>query len=154
MRKIILLLALSFILVAHQSARAADTVTALDGVMGIGDTSSKNTVEVNDAGAMLTSHATRTIKSQTGSGQVYTGTCRVFTVNMYSDGTGDMIHVFNSILQHPVVNNSLLLLEFEIGIAANTCSNSYDAKGATFSNGIFVTASDNTNTRVTVVYDY
>ncbi len=90
------------------------------------------------------------IKSQIGSGQIFTGTCRLQKISMYSDTAGDNIGVYDTTNSaYPATS-----LELELGISANTSSASIDVGGAPFANGVRILASDGTNTLITIVYDY
>ena len=96
------------------------------------------------------------IKSRTGGGLLYTGACRIQRISMYSDTAGDMIAIYDNVNSDNDSGPNYFLgsVEFELGISANTSSAFIDAGGATFSRGIFACASDDTNTQITVVYDY
>jgi hypothetical protein len=84
-----------------------------------------------------------------GSGQIYTGPCRIISVNFYSLTAGDKIGVYDTVnAGYPITD-----LEFEMGISANTSSAPPYYPQAPFVNGIRV-LSTNANSVTTVVFDY
>jgi hypothetical protein len=83
-----------------------------------------------------------------GTGQIYSGECRLYTVTLYSDTAADMIGIYD------MATGTKDFLEFELAISANTSSVSANFFGAKFEKGIYIKATDGTNSVVGVVYDY
>ena len=85
----------------------------------------------------------------TGQKQVCNMPCRLYTVTFYSDTAGDLVGIWDI----PSINNDQWL-EFEIAIAANTSSTTVNFNGVKFENGLYISSTDPTNSRIGVVYDY
>jgi hypothetical protein len=77
------------------------------------------------------------------------GPCRVYSINIYGDTAGDMIALYNN-----ENADDLTRLEYEVAIAANTCSNSIDLNGVYFDKELYISLTDGTNSFGTVSYDY
>lgn len=92
--------------------------------------------------------ASSQVGSITGSGQIYTGACRVFGINFYSTLAGDTVGVYNT------PNNIMPAsgLEFELGISSNNSSQTLYLKGAMW-DGIRIW-STNASSYTTVMFDY
>lgn len=88
-------------------------------------------------------------KSQIGSGQIYTGACRLLSVDFTSATAGDTIGIYDTTDSSYPIDT----IEFELTIAANTSTLPYDAKGAPFVNGIRI-LSTNANSFIGIVFDY
>lgn len=89
-----------------------------------------------------------------GSGFIRDGACRVGTITLYSDTTGDLIGIRDWGDINDPGNSGPDWLEFEIAIAANTTSVSIDLGGVYFRHGIHITSTDDSNCFTGVVYDY
>lgn len=98
-----------------------------------------------------------TVQSQIGSGQLYTGACRILGLSIRGATSGDNIGIYDD----SVLNKSgsdvgiydIRDLEFELGISANNASTFVDAKGATFSRGISILATASTIV-TSITFDY
>ena len=89
------------------------------------------------------------IKAIIGSGQLYTGPCRILSVNFYSSTAGDIVGIYDTVdTSYPIVT-----LEFEMGISANTSNAPMYSPNAPFLNGIRILSSSATAV-TTVVFDY
>ncbi len=141
MNKRIFLLVLIILFVLQGWALAAPvTIIDPDGQRQVGVTGSK----------LNTADYPKGIQRATGSAQLYSGSCRVKLINFFSDTAGDRVAVYN---YGGTGVMDATELEFEIGISANNSSQSVDAGGTTFSNGIYVT-SNSATAITTVTYDY
>jgi hypothetical protein len=145
MRKFLLVIV--FLLVATVALAAPVTIISLDG-------QSYLTVEKGQVRGPIAKAVGRSI----GTKEFYSGGCRVQTVSFYSDTAGDVVGVYDYSAAKDsgitTVKGDMRDLEFEIGIAANTSSATADLKGAPFDFGIYILASDSTNSIISVVYDY
>lgn len=92
--------------------------------------------------------------------QIYSGSCRVLSVNFYHATAGSVCGVYDfdvrygspdSVVGYDPTHVYTTGLEFELATAVNTSSISYDAKGAEFTYGIYIVADGGL---VSVVYDY
>ena len=88
-------------------------------------------------------------KAIIGSGQLYTGPCRILSVNFYSSTAGDMVGIYDTV--DPTC--PIATLEFEMGISANTSNAPMYSPNAPFLNGIRILSSSATAV-TTVVFDY
>lgn len=153
MRKILFLMVM-FLFVLQVLALAAP-VTIIDPAGQSQATVSSERLYVDTEATLTSSNAivtTERAKKTTyiiGSGLIYNGACRVLSVNLFSGTAGDNIAVYDLVAQP----TNMYQLEFEIGISANNSSQSFDAKGTSFVNGIYVYTA--TATALTsVVFDY
>jgi hypothetical protein len=88
-------------------------------------------------------------KAIIGSGQLYTGPCRILSVNFFSSTAGDYAAIYNTVdPSYPIAD-----LEFEMGIAANNTNAQPYCPQAPFDKGIRVLSSSATSV-TTVVFDY
>lgn len=99
---------------------------------------------------MLASPRTAYVKA--GSGVVYTGSCRVIRVSMYAPTAGDAVSVYNSGVED-IYQGGINTFEFELSISANTSNAHWDAGGITFTNGVYLHATD-TDVITNVIFDY
>jgi len=135
------------------TARQGSFASGLQGVMGIGDVSSGIAAEVTDAGSVNVSDRAVAIGdaiSATGNGTatlVYTGACRVLGIYVTGESAGDWAAVYDN------TSATVATLKFDPRIAATTSSEYFDAKGAPFETGIYVSPYDG-QVLATVVYDY
>ena len=138
------------------SAFAADNIQDigsnknLDSAVLIGSIGG-NAADVNDSGAVQVADIAMHKDSVVGSGSIHVGPCYVHTITLYSDTAGDMIGIRDYDGTSADWTN---WLEFEIAIAANTSSTTIDLKGAYFEHGLYISASDTTNSVTGAVYDY
>jgi hypothetical protein len=88
-------------------------------------------------------------KAIIGSGQLYTGPCRILSVNFFSSTAGDYAAIYNTV--DPTL--PIADLEFEMGIAANNTNAVPYHPDAPFDKGIRV-QSTNATAVTTVVFDY
>lgn len=117
--------------------------------VGITNSDGSETAAVKD-GALSTTLKTAHVQKVTAETVILAIPCWVQSVNIYSDTSGDKVGVYN---QASGAANTTYL-EFEVGIASNTSSQSFDAKGAYFDKGLTVSPSDEMNSVLTVTYDY
>jgi len=99
---------------------------------------------------MLASPRTAYVKA--GSGVVYTGSCRVIKVSMYAPTAGDAVSIYNSGVEN-IYQGGINTFEFELSISANTSNAYWDAGGITFTNGIYLHATDS-DVITNVIFDY
>jgi len=108
-------------------------------------------------GALRISDKAKVIKNGRGSTVVYDlGACNVLSINMYAPTSGDNIAVFDLATPNTFAYGyaaATAVPEFEIAISANTSTVQMDTKGAPFTKGIYVLATD-TDVLWSVVYDY
>jgi len=140
MRKILFLMVMFLFVLQNLALAAPVTIIAPDG---------QSEVRVKNE-ALASTDKARAMKTIVGSGLVYAGACNVLSINLFSDTAGDNITVYD-LIANP---SNQYQLEFEIGISANNSSQPVDAKGAPFSNGIYIFASDATNAVTTIIFDY
>ena len=88
-------------------------------------------------------------KAIIGSGQLYTGPCRILSINYFSTTSGDLVAIYDTI--DPAL--PIATLEFEMGISANNSSAQLNCLQAPFEHGIRV-QSTNAASVTTVVFDY
>jgi hypothetical protein len=89
------------------------------------------------------------VKAIIGSGQLYTGPCRILSVSFYSSTAGDTIGVYDTVDPgFPITD-----LEFEMGIAGNTSNPPAYHPNAPFLNGIRILSTSATAV-TTVTFDY
>ena len=82
-----------------------------------------------------------------GSGQLYTGPCRIISINYFASTAGSYAGIYNTInTGYPIAD-----IEFEMGTSAN--NSSVSALGGYFNNGIRV-LSTNATAVTTAVFDY
>ena len=98
-----------------------------------------------------------TVGSQIGTGQFYTGGCRILGISIRGATSGDNIGIYDdSVLTKSGTDVGIYDirdLEFELGISANNASAFIDAKGATFSRGISILTTAST-TVTSITFDY
>lgn len=119
------------------------------------DPAGQSSAEVADGG--LRGPHSKAMARQTGSGQFYSGSCRIQSVTIYSATAGDMVGIYD----YSDANKSgtdvtvydIRDMEFELAISANTSSFYADLKGAKFSYGVLLLAT-NANSVISVVFDY
>lgn len=135
------------------TARQGSFAAGLEGVFGLGDISSGTCVEVTSVGSLNVSDRARAIGdaiSSTGNGEntlIYTGACRILGIYVTGETAGDWAAVYDN------TSATVATLKFDPRISANTSSTYFDAKGAPFSTGIYVSVLDS-QVYATVVYDY
>jgi len=118
-------------------------ITNPDG-SGIVETTN-NAIRISDKAKKLT--------TQLGSGQMYTGTCRILSINVFGQTAGDNAAIYDDIAGSLTILSTDTYLEWELGITANKTSAFVDAKGAPFERGIYIKASAET-VLTTITYDY
>ena len=142
---LMVLLVLGFVVLAY--AVPPMTITNPDG----------STV-YSEGTSLKISNRAKVVKSQVGSGQLYTGACRILGISIRGATAGDNIGVYD----YSVTNNSGIDiekpydtrdLEFEVGISVNNSSAFVDGKGAPFQYGIRILNSIGT-TFTSVIFDY
>lgn len=88
-------------------------------------------------------------KAIIGSGQLYTGPCRIISVNYYAATAGSTVGIYDTVdTRYPITD-----LEFELGTSANTCNAPAYHPNGPFLNGIRVLSTLATAV-TTVVFDY
>jgi len=111
-----------------------------------------NEVKVSADGKLITTQWSRKTLSIVGSGQIYTGSCFIQSINYYGAATGDIAGIYD-LAKIATGAVTAAELEFEIGVSASTSSVSIPASGSPIVNGIYVGAKTATAI-TTVVIDY
>jgi hypothetical protein len=144
---LLIVLAIPMICFAADSSRAAAVGGKVDQIIAIGDGSSGYLAEVSSgSGALNTAGRAQAVTSQTGDALVYTGACRVQSIQVRVVNAADYILVYDALTATGTP-------KFDITVATANDSQGIYVGGAPFATGIYVDAG-NTTVFSSITYDY